>query len=233
MKNLANEKPMDKLHGRSRWIVDNISSESIDGKTVLDIGCGFGWFEYAFMKRASKIYCVEPTEEGMETAKRYLSEQNNVFFVKSSATALPFEDNTFDLVVSWDVIEHIPKRAETKMVKEIQRVLKFGGIAYISTPYRNFLNNWMDPAWLLMGHRHYSERNMQVLFSKTKKLKICSMIKKGRLWSVLNVWNLYIAKWIFRRPPFFRNFFDKREDKEWRKKDGFFTLLVKAQKVKR
>ena len=59
-------------------------------------------------------------------------------------------------MTSWEVLEHIPKDTEKKMFNEVNRVLKPGGIFYISTPYNNVISNIFDPAWWLIGHRHYS-----------------------------------------------------------------------------
>ncbi len=69
---------------------------------------------------------VEPTEESIKTAQTYIQDEQ-VNFVKESATNLPFEEESFDTVVSWEVIEHIPKHTEEKMFKEVFRVLKPSG----------------------------------------------------------------------------------------------------------
>ena len=55
----------------------------------------------------------------------------------------------------------IPKQTENKMFSEAYRVLKPGGHFYLSTPYRHFLSNLFDPAYWLIGHRHYSKEQIE------------------------------------------------------------------------
>lgn len=83
------------------------------------------------------IWGIELSEKDLATAKMGVKSKK-VTFGKGSAISLPFEDDFFDCVVSWDVIEHIPPNTEMQMLKEISRVLKRGGAVYLSTPYRSF-----------------------------------------------------------------------------------------------
>lgn len=100
MKNIANETPMDSLHGRSMWIIEYLKNEGITDKTILNIGTGFGWFEYNVKNEVKTVYGIEPVEEGLLTAKKYLAEFPNIILSVGNALELPFEDNTFDIVVS-------------------------------------------------------------------------------------------------------------------------------------
>ncbi len=231
MKNLANETPMDLLHGRSRWIIENwLQKNELNNKRVLDIGTGFGWFEYNVKAMVQSVYGIEPEEKGLETARRYLSNEPNINLSVGSAFCLPFPDSFFDVVVAWDVIEHIPPGKEVKMLKEMERVLKNGGAMYITTPYRSFVNNYLDPAWIVMGHRHYAYSDVFKLIKHVNGVYVEDVFTKGGFWSIVNVWNLYLAKWIFHRKPFFQNWFYRKEDREWENKGGIFTLCVKIRK---
>lgn len=53
---------------------------------------------------------------------------------------------------------------------------------------------------------------------------------RGGGWSIINILNLYLAKWIFQRKPFFADFCNKKEDLQWEKQNGNHSLLVKACK---
>ncbi len=55
-------------------------------------------------------------------------------FVKVDDVRIPFADESFDVVISNQVIEHIPPQSEH--LREIHRVLKKGGVAYLATPSR-------------------------------------------------------------------------------------------------
>lgn len=146
MKNLANEKPTDPLAGRKLFSINFIEDKDLVNKVVLDIGCGFGWFElFAASKNVKKIVGLELAEDDLETAKKNIN-NISIEFQVGNATNLPFDNNYFDTVVSWEVIEHIPKGTEKEMLSEIRRVLKKGGAIYISTPNNSMFSNILDPA---------------------------------------------------------------------------------------
>lgn len=69
---------------------------------------------------------------------------------------LPFENDTFDTVCMFDVVEHLPKNTEDVVFKEISRVLKSGGKLYLSTPNNHILSVISDSAYFLIKHRHYN-----------------------------------------------------------------------------
>ena len=63
-------------------------------------------------------------------------------FVRADATALPFRDGCYDLVVSFETIEHVADA--NRMVAECRRVLRRGGCLYLSTPNRR-VTSWLPP----------------------------------------------------------------------------------------
>jgi len=230
MKNIIEEKPTDELHGRSLYNTNFVSDEDLKNKNVLDIGCGFGWFEINAEKRGvKKIIGTELEEKDLETARKYTTSEKIEFKV-GSAIKLPFPDNSFDTVVSWEVVEHIPKNTEDKMFKEVTRVLKSGGSFYLSTPYNSFFAKFFDPAWWLIGHRHYSKSKL-IRIGEDAGFKIEKTIINGGWWEILGINNLYIAKWIFKRRPFFENFINKKQNLEYKKEDGFTNIFIKYQKT--
>lgn len=232
MKNILNENAKEKLHGRTKFTMEYVEDEDIKDKKILNIGCGFGWFEYNVINREGgieHIYGIDLTEKDIQAAKDSIEDERITFEV-GSALELPFEDAVFDLVVSWDVIEHIPKHAEKQMIKEIERVLAVGGKFYISTPYKCFIGNILDPAWWLIGHRHYSKSSMKSIIEEDTQLSITDMQVRGGIWSILETLNMYVSKWIFRRKPFFSDFFEKKENNEYSVSGGIQTLFVKGGK---
>jgi SAM-dependent methyltransferase len=91
----------------------------VKGQT-LDVGCGRRPYEKTFFAGASKYVGTD-----------YLSDRSRPDVV-ASALAIPFEDNSFDTVVSTEVLEHVPD--PLRALSEMRRVLKPGGFLVLSTP---------------------------------------------------------------------------------------------------
>lgn len=230
MKNITDTRPDLPLTGRLRYTTSFVSREDLKDKEVLDIGCGFGWFElHALRGQVARIDGIELTDGDLATARAHIRDER-ARFNQGSAIAIPFPESSFDTVVSWEVIEHIPKNTEDQMLQEARRVLREGGSFYLSTPFRSLASTLLDPAWWLAGHRHYSERRLKQ-FAQRNGFAVEQMVVKGSVWEIGLLWNLYIAKWIFRRPPFFESYFQRKVDAEYAREGGRFGIFVKLKKI--
>lgn len=229
MKNILDTKPTLQQHGRILYTLQFCESRHLKNKDVLDIGCGFGWFElHALSKGCTRVVGMETSEKDLATAKKHIHDRRSEFKV-GSAVRLPFKDKSFDTVVCWEVLEHIPKGKEQEMFKEVHRVLKQGGGFLMSTPQSTFWNNLLDPAWWLIGHRHYHEKQL-VTFGKKAGFVVERSTVRGRWWEIIAINTLYVSKWIFRREMFFQSFIQKKLDAEYRK-EGFTNLFFAFRKV--
>src|SRR5690606_14218866 len=99
-------------------------------------------------------------------------------FKVGSAERLDFPDDSFDVVVMLEVIEHIPENMEESVIKESFRVLKKNGSLIITTPYHHPISILFDPAYFLIGHRHYSEKYLSDLLERNG-FNIKKIYKKG------------------------------------------------------
>jgi SAM-dependent methyltransferase len=233
MKNILKESPTEELHGRYIYSTKFCSSIDIKDKEILDIGCGFGWFEYfAYRNNANRIIGIEPEAKNLDIPKSFFKARKvlpqKVSFQVGSALDIPFKKESFDTVVAWEVLEHLPKLCEGSMFKEVYRVLKPKGVFYMSTPYNHWLSNITDPAWIF-GHRHYSLSFLNDLAVKSGFRVVESRVIGGWsyiLWSI----NMYIAKWIFRRRIFFPRIFKKAIEEDF-SKEGVCSVYMKLQKV--
>ena len=231
MKNILNEIPKhyDDLSGRCRFCCDWLSAENITRKKVLEIGCGIGWFAlYSAKKNVGHYVGIEHQRNNLFAA------ENNIFdsridFQEASALELPYPDQSFDTLVIFDVIEHLPIDSEPQLFNEMFRVLKEGGGIFLSTPYASKISMVTDPAYWLIGHRHYSIKKL-IQFGSDAGLLTKSVQIKGRLYEIVDLFNLYISKWIFRRSPFFENIIDKKVNEEY-KETGYMTIFIDFQKV--
>lgn len=135
----------------------------IKNKKVLDIGCWTGQFEKLALQKAKTITGIDPGIEAIKIAKIMVSKAN---FKVANALKVPFNKNCFDTVALLDVIEHIPLNTEKVCLKEIKRVLKPNGYLILSTPSSHPLSIILDPAFFIIGHRHYSEEKLRSLLTK-------------------------------------------------------------------
>jgi len=103
-------------------------------RQVLDVGSSAGGLSIAIARNGIKTHGIEPLASGIEVSReralRLMVE--NVSFEKGIGESIQFEENTFDLVVSLAVLEHVQN--VEKVVSEIFRVLKPGGVTYIEVP---------------------------------------------------------------------------------------------------
>jgi ubiquinone/menaquinone biosynthesis C-methylase UbiE len=96
---------------------------SIEGKQVLDLGCGLGGYSLAFQEHGAKVVSVDLSPLGT---------LGKVQMLCGDAQALPLAANSMDWVICASLIEHVSSPAN--MLWEIQRVLRVGGLAYLSFP---------------------------------------------------------------------------------------------------
>lgn len=229
MKNVLDQKPTSELSGRLKGCAEFVERNDLQERSVLDIGCGFGSFVlYALEQGAQHVTGIEVTEQDLATAKQSIRDSRTQFQV-ASALQLPFEDGSFDTVTSFDVIEHLPKETEVTFFSEVNRVLKTGGVFYLSTPLQSVCSNIVDPAWWFAGHRHYSQKQLEQ-YGKQCHFSIEEVQTKGSWWSAIAILTMYVSKWILRRPPLFQSFLLKKEDREYARKNGFINILVRYKK---
>lgn len=109
------------------------------GRAVLEAGCGIGTDGARFAAAGANYTGVDFSPSAFALARRRFElEGLPGRFVAGSATALPFEDDTFDLVFSHGVIHHLPDTDAA--VREFHRVLKPGGTVVAMVYHRHSLN---------------------------------------------------------------------------------------------
>lgn len=230
MINTLNVSPKGNLKGREKFSYSFVDPKDVKGKNILDIGCGYGWMELALHKGGVRgVVGIEYRENDLATATKNINELNIEFKV-GSAIDVPFKDGKFDTVISWEVIEHIPKGTEKKMFSEIKRVLKKDGVCYLSTPFWSLPSVLLDPAWWLIGHRHYSIRRV-VKLALENGFVLEKLTIRGRWWTLFSILNMYFSKWILRKNSHFTKFLEEKGTKEYASGDGFDNIFIKLKKT--
>lgn len=109
------------------------------GGTILDIGCGNGR-SLGFLNDF-KIVGVNCEDDYTNDAREYNKEYKNMKFFTMKVPPLKFKADMFDNVILSEVFEHLPVKDAPNVIKEIYRVLKKGGILYLTTPNANNQHN--------------------------------------------------------------------------------------------
>ncbi|TAH40367.1 MAG: class I SAM-dependent methyltransferase [Bacteroidetes bacterium] len=104
----------------------------IEGKKVLDVGCGNGYGTALMAKSAREIVGLDYDAETVEQNKKAYSSLSNITFKQAFIPPIPFEEASFDVITAFQFIEHIESRKE--FLKECLRVLRPGGILLVTTP---------------------------------------------------------------------------------------------------
>ncbi|MGD8230698.1 malonyl-ACP O-methyltransferase BioC [Vibrio sp. TRT 1302] len=116
--------------------------QDLTGKTVLDLGCGTGYFSLELIKRGATVICFDLSQQMLDTAKQRCGEIAK--YLQGDAEALPFENHSIDfafssLALQWCDDLSVPLR-------ELRRVIKPLGSIYFSTLLDGSLNE-LKQAW--------------------------------------------------------------------------------------
>jgi SAM-dependent methyltransferase len=103
------------------------------GKRVLDAGCGAGYGSAELADAAASVTGIDIAPAAVDYARAHYA-QSNLAFEQASCTQLPYADGAFDLVVAFEVIEHLENWRD--FLGEVRRVLAPAGQMIVSTPNR-------------------------------------------------------------------------------------------------
>jgi len=107
-------------------------NENTAGKQVLDAGCGDGYGSAYLAKKAKFVYGIDYEPEVVAKAQNKY-QADNLKYLPMDALKLEFKDQEFDIVCSFQVIEHIPEELIPVYLGQLKRVLKSEGVLYLST----------------------------------------------------------------------------------------------------
>lgn len=129
---------------------------------VLEIGFGEGYGTNLLSQYLDHITGLDVNKNAVNYASVKYGEEN-CKFEYYNGHKLPYSDNHFDAVISFQVIEHI--KDDNQFVNEIQRVLKNGGKAVMTTPNRNTRLEPGEEPWNEFHVREYSAAQLNELLS--------------------------------------------------------------------
>jgi SAM-dependent methyltransferase len=113
----------------------------VKDKIVLDIACGEGYGSFLLSNIAGQVIGIDIDQETINFANnKYV--RNNLKFKVGSATHLSLlQNNFFDVIVSYETIEHIAEDDQNLFLQEVKRTLKHDGIFIVSTPNKKLYSD--------------------------------------------------------------------------------------------
>jgi len=155
--------------------------------TVLEVGCGYGRNLVALAATSARtiVGCDVQRAELERAARERIAplepgSRRRVSLVRQEPWRLPFADGAFDLVVLWQVLEHVFARADKqRVIDECARVLRPGGHLLVETPNQWFpvdyhdnripFAHWILPraarewlTWKVRGQRYYPSQYLSL-----------------------------------------------------------------------
>lgn len=112
------------------------SLQFIENKKILDIACGTGYGLSILKPKAKFIIGVDNNFETTIKAKR--QNTNDIQFLCGNGPALPFANESFEVITSFETLEHLHEREE--FLSELKRILVQNGLLILSTPNANYTN---------------------------------------------------------------------------------------------
>jgi len=146
--------------------------------TILDLGCGSGRHVVYFAKQGFSVYGLDNSSTGLEIAKGWLSKENlKAELVNLEMTdKFPWKNSFFDAVISTAVIHHADTQIIKKIIAEVERVLKKGGLIFIQVPkqknqaakYKQIESNTfvpIDGPEAGLPHHYFTQEELKDYFS--------------------------------------------------------------------
>lgn len=152
---------------------------------VLDVGCGFGRNLFSVSDRIKSGIGIDPSERAIEKARAFCDffDIKNLKFTKGVGEDIPFPENSFDLIICFDVLEQVSN--PEALINEIMRVLKQEGSAVFFTGcnakfnYHAFKNSIASEkkknelkSYLLKIEHEYGIKNASVWINDTEQLHL-------------------------------------------------------------
>lgn len=170
---------------------------NLNGKKVLDLGCGGGFYSGAACKKnCNDIVCLDISSVRVKAAMLNLRKNGHLKIegIVADATALPFRENCFDFIMCIDVIEHV--KEDFKLLFEARRVLGNHGNFVVATQNCRSLNYIIEVPLqrYIIGNRRWMGWDSTHLRFYTPKSLVSLLMNSG--FSVIKVAGTYFVPYM-------------------------------------
>lgn len=163
------------------------------GKRVLDLGCGSGYGAAQVSEVASSVHAVDVSAEAVAYAETHYPRDNVRYSVIVAGEKLPFPDSQFDVVLSFQVLEHVDDDAA--YLAEACRVLRADGELVLITPDRRHRLWPGQRPWNRWHVREYGARQLADLMSRSFSVQRLLHMEADTVVSGIELRRYRVMKW--------------------------------------
>jgi 2-polyprenyl-3-methyl-5-hydroxy-6-metoxy-1,4-benzoquinol methylase len=160
--------PMDvNTNTRVRWVALRSLPQlaALEGKRVLDVGSGLGFFSVRFSERGARVLAVDVDRESL----RYLAANHGIPTQVVDVEREPLPGGPFDVVFVGEILEHL--REPSALLADAARVVAPGGAVVVTTPALE--GPLTRTSGKRLGHEHGTERHERDGFSSAELVDLC------------------------------------------------------------
>lgn len=148
------------------------------GKRVLDVGYGSGTSFLELAERFDEVHGLDPHDYGPTIARVFDAEGVRVALQRGSILEAPYPDEFFDAILAMSVLEHLMPEEQSRVMREVRRLLRPGGVLVVGVPGLNAL---MTLGFNLLGcdiKRHHFSSPRVVLRAASQAFTVDRIVRR-------------------------------------------------------
>lgn len=161
------------LYQKHLFAYEYIKKFLFPGANVLEVGCGDGYGTDYINRPDLKLEAIDVSKDAIKVAK---SKYKNINFKSFNGKNFKYLDNSFDVILSFQVIEHVESVSD--YLSELKRILKPNGVLIITTPDRRYRLTKNQKPWNPFHLREYDlktyKQDFKNIFPKTEIFSVLS-----------------------------------------------------------
>ncbi|MBX7108351.1 MAG: class I SAM-dependent methyltransferase [Chitinophagales bacterium] len=149
---------------RHLFVYEHVKNALGKDYMILDLGCGVGYGTFLLAKKVKKILGIDISREAVSYANLKYSSAN-CEFRSYDGVHIDCKDESFDAIVSFQVIEHVEN--DYQFISEVHRILKPGGAFYLTTPNKSIRLYPKQKPWNRYHLREYYSHELKELLKSS------------------------------------------------------------------